>query len=93
MSQTRLVHPPEQITDHRPAGLLLDCAFAQDPIIIELVDGSIALFAFDTRIDKSHLYLGWSWLEWGGVGLARLQFWLQKAHFGLFGKDRIIVSY
>ncbi len=30
---------------------------------------------------KITLYLGWSWVEWGGVGLARLEFWLQKADF------------
>ncbi len=72
---------------------MLDCAFAQDPIIIELVDGSIALFEFDTRIDKSHLYLGWNWLELGGVGLARLHFWLQNADFGLLGKDGVPVTH
>jgi len=25
--------------------------------------------------------LGWGWVEWGGVGLARLHFWLQNADF------------
>ena len=30
------------------------------------------------------LYLGLSWMELGGVGLARLHFWLQSADFGLF---------
>ncbi len=38
-------------------------------------------------------YLGWSWVEWGGVGLARLQFWLQNADFGLLGKYGILVTY
>ena len=42
---------------------------------------------------KITLYLGWSWVEWGGVGLARLQFWLQNADFGLLGKDEVLVSY
>ena len=37
-------------------------------------------------------YLGWSWVEWGGVGLARLQFWLQNADFGLLGKDEVLVT-
>ncbi len=42
---------------------------------------------------KITLYLGWSWLEWGGVGLARLQFWLQNADSGLSGKDGVLVTY
>ncbi len=41
---------------------------------------------------KIAAYLGWSWLEWGGVGLARLQFWLQNADFGLVGKKAIFVT-
>ncbi len=42
---------------------------------------------------KITLYLGWSWLGWGGVGLARLHFWLQKGGFGLFGGDRVLVTH
>jgi len=38
-------------------------------------------------------YLGWTWVEWGGVGLARLHFWLQKADFGLLGKDGVPVTH
>ncbi len=38
-------------------------------------------------------YLGWSGLELGGVGLARLQFWLQIADFGLVRRNEIIVTY
>jgi hypothetical protein len=38
-------------------------------------------------------YLGWSWVEWGGVGLARLQFWLQNADFGLLGKYGLLVTH
>ncbi len=38
-------------------------------------------------------YLGWSWVEWGGVGLARLHFWLQNADFGLLGKDGVLVTH
>ena len=33
-----------------------------------------------------------SWVELAGVGLARLQFWLQNADFGLEGKKVIAVS-
>ena len=33
------------------------------------------------KVIKITLYLGWGWVEWGGVGLARLQYWLQKADF------------
>ena len=39
------------------------------------------------------LYLGWSWVELGGVGLARLQFWLRKADFGHFWKDGVLVTH
>ncbi len=42
---------------------------------------------------KITLYLGWSWVEWVGVGLARLHFWLQKADFGHFGEDGVLVTY
>ncbi len=42
---------------------------------------------------KITLYFGWSWVEWGGVGLARLQFWLQNAGFGLLGKDGVLVTH
>ena len=45
------------------------------------------------RAIKIAAYLGWSWVEWGGVGLARLQFWLQKADFGLLRMDGILVTY
>ncbi len=38
---------------------------------------------------KNTPYLGWSRLEWGGVGLARLHFWLQNAGFALPGKDGV----
>ena len=37
-------------------------------------------------------YLGWSWVEWGGVGLARLHFWLQKADFGLLREDEVLTT-
>ncbi len=26
--------------------------------------------------------MSWNGLEWAGMGLARLHFWLQRAHFG-----------
>ena len=45
------------------------------------------------RAIKITLYLGWSWVEWGGVGLARLHFWLQKADFGLLRGDGTLVTY
>ncbi len=42
----------------------------------------------DEKAIKITLYLGLSWVEWGGVGLARLQFWLQKADSSLSGEMR-----
>ncbi len=45
------------------------------------------------RAIKITLHLGWSGLELGGVGLARLQFWLQNADFGLLGKDGVLVTH
>ncbi len=42
---------------------------------------------------KIAAFLGLSWVEWGGVGLARLQFWLQNAVFGLLRKKNIFVTY
>ncbi len=47
----------------------------------------------DEKAIKITLYLGWSWLELAGVGLARLHFWLQNADFGLLGKDGILVTH
>ncbi len=47
----------------------------------------------DEKAIKITFYLGWSWVEWGGVSLARLQFWLQNAGFGLLRKDRVLVSH
>jgi len=41
---------------------------------------------------KITLYFGWSWVEWGGVGLARLQFWLQNTVLGLLWKDGVPVT-
>ncbi len=38
---------------------------------------------------KITLYLGWGWVELGGVGLERLQFWLQKADFSLLRGDGV----
>jgi len=42
---------------------------------------------------ESDPYLRWSWVELGGMGLARLQFWLQNAHFGILGGDGALVTY
>ncbi len=55
--------------------------------------GNKATFFIERGGIKITLCLGWSWVEWGGVGLARLQFWLQNADFGLLGKDGILVTY
>ena len=41
---------------------------------------------------KITLYRGLSWVEWGGVGLARLHFWLQNAGFGLSEGNGVLVT-
>ncbi len=61
-------------------------------ILVEPGEGDLSPQGGELAI-KIVAYLGWSWVEWGGVGLARLQFWLQNADFGLFGRDGVLVTH
>ncbi len=75
-----------------------DCCDASGPQFLEvdlaqwLNSLPIKFFVPPKEAINITLYRGWSWVEWGGVGLARLQFWLQKADFGHFGKDGVLVT-